>query len=95
MTLADQRQTAVQLTELWRALMPDLACPDESQLLIWAGRDSLDVIATGLNRAAAKRLAVRGTDKPMSADAVTRYASGVMRNVRNDLIAQKNAGRAA
>ena len=94
MTLVEQRAQAKQLAEVWRALMPDLECPGESQFLIWAGRDTFDVIVAGLNRAAAKRLSVRDT-KPMDLDAITRYASGVMRNVRNDLAVQRNAERRA
>ena len=82
MTLADQRQIAAQIEELWRALMPDFGFPGEEQFLIWAGRDSVDVINFGINRAAIKRLSVRDTDNPMTVDAVARYASGVIKNIR-------------
>ena len=93
MTLQEQTEAAKQLEELWTALMPDFPAPHRSQFLVWAGRDTLEVASVGINRAAAKRLSQR--DTPMSLDSVVRYASGVMRNVRADLLSQSQneAGR--
>jgi hypothetical protein len=94
MTLADQRQIAAQLEELWRALMPDFGVPGEEQFLIWAGRDSVDVINLGINRAAIKRLSIHNTS-PMTVDDVARYASGVIKNIRQGTTAQQSAQQSA
>jgi hypothetical protein len=93
-TLSEQKLVAAQLAELWTALMPDLEVPAPEQFMVWAGRDTFDIISMGINRAAGKRLTLRGTPTPMTLDGVLRYASGVMRNVRNDLIAQRQAAAA-
>jgi hypothetical protein len=80
MTVTEQLTAANEYGQLWRALMPDLDAPGSSQLVLWAGSYSADLVSQAINRASRKYRKLRESTTPMSAEAVARYASSVMKN---------------
>jgi hypothetical protein len=80
MTVTQQLTAANEYAQLWQALMPDLPAPESDQLTLWAGRYDINLVSQGINRASRKYRKLRESTTPMSAEAVARYASSVMKN---------------